>query len=725
MAPRRRRRAARSSRPLLLLLALLAAAVNNFAPAGGVEVLAKSRLESCARGGSDDGRDRLTCDSKIVVDLAVPSGSSGGEASLVARVAEVEENGTEAGEMPIRDPLIITINKSEVYALYDLTYLRDVAYKPEEKYVKTRKCEPEAGANVVKSCESLFAALVGLTAVSLHLVETFLIKWRKEKLTQLTVYVFQMIGFMFLILGEDPFGSEVIVGPENRTVVSEDSSLRVNLVGDFAGYTSLPSLENFYLVTPRKGVGGGQLQVLGDDFSRWMLLERVLFTLDGLECNKIGVGYEAFRSQPNFCSSPLDSCLGDQLSKFWEIDKNRVNNSQPPQYVVLGKFERINQYPNAGVHTFSVGIPEVLNTNLMIELSADDIEYVYQRSSGKIISINISSFEALSQVGSARVKTKNIGRLEASYSLTFDCLSGINPVEEQYFIMKPDEKLIRTFDLRSSTDQASNYTCQAILKASDFSELDRKESRFSTTATVLNNGTQVEKYSCLIIADLEFIVLLLLLKCNEIGSSENHTKGGIWGFFEAIKAWCAKMWHMLINFFTGTTCRSFSCGSTRCWSFLKFVIHGLLLVAVLWLLHRKGLFDPLYYWWDGVVGSEAQERARRRHKRAHSHRHSHHHDAHKRHKTELAGHRRHHVLHIHDDDDPVAAAAAAEHVILRRHGRHEAALGVQHRDGLKLNKHRLHGGKAVALLPPGEIIVRDGGGCGGVEHGDRRHHAWH
>lgn len=32
-------------------------------------------------------------------------------------------------------------------------YLQDVAYKPEEKFVKTRKCEPEAGANVVKSCE--------------------------------------------------------------------------------------------------------------------------------------------------------------------------------------------------------------------------------------------------------------------------------------------------------------------------------------------------------------------------------------------------------------------------------------------------------------------------------------------------------------------------------------------------------------------------------------------
>lgn len=34
---------------------------------------------------------------------------------------------------------------------------------------------------------------------------------------------------------------------------------------------------------------------------------------------------------------------------------------------------------NAGVHTFSIGVTEVLNSNLRIELSADDIEYMYQR----------------------------------------------------------------------------------------------------------------------------------------------------------------------------------------------------------------------------------------------------------------------------------------------------------------------------------------------------------
>lgn len=51
----------------------------------------------------------------------------------------------------------------------------------------------------------------------------------------------------------------------------------------------------------------------------WMLLERVRFTLDGNECNKIGVGYDAFNNQPNFCSAPFWACLQNQLWNFWEV----------------------------------------------------------------------------------------------------------------------------------------------------------------------------------------------------------------------------------------------------------------------------------------------------------------------------------------------------------------------------------------------------------------------
>jgi len=90
---------------------------------------------------------------------------------------------------------------------------------------------------------------------------------------------------------------------------------------------------------------------------------------------------------------------------MFQSDKNRINRRQQPQYVVQGRFQRINQHPvmfpslflscshlltlgpvfdtpptqNATVHTFSIGVTEVRNSNLRIELSADDIEYMYQR----------------------------------------------------------------------------------------------------------------------------------------------------------------------------------------------------------------------------------------------------------------------------------------------------------------------------------------------------------
>ncbi|KAG4387321.1 hypothetical protein GLYMA_11G176306v4 [Glycine max] len=69
----------------------------------------------------------------------------------------------------------------------------------------------------------------------------------------------------------------------------------------------------------------------------WMLLERVRFTLDGIECNKIGVSYEAFNQQPNFCSSPFWTCLHNQLWNFREADLNRISRNQVPLYGLEGR----------------------------------------------------------------------------------------------------------------------------------------------------------------------------------------------------------------------------------------------------------------------------------------------------------------------------------------------------------------------------------------------------
>ncbi|KAI4315374.1 hypothetical protein L6164_028190 [Bauhinia variegata] len=573
----------------------------------GVQIISKSKLEKCEKNSNSDN---LNCTKKIVVNMAVPSGSSGGEASIVAEIVEVEENSSSKMQT-LRIPPVITVNKSAAYAVYDLTYIRDVPFKPQEYYVKTRKCEPDAGSQVVKICESQSVAHADLSGECLHHVET--------SVSSLKFDIFQIFGFHVFGIGQRTMGfsvrlqvkigtkvSEVVVGPENRTVTSADNFLKVNLVGDFVGYTNIPSFEDFYLVVPRQG-NPGQPQDLGRNISLWMLLERVRFTLEGLECNKIGVSYEAFNGQPNFCSSPFWSCLHNQLWNFWEADLNRISRNQSPLYAVEGRFERINQHPNAGTHSFSIGITEVLNTNLVIELSADDVDYVYQRSPGKILSVSIPTFEALTQFGIATVSTKNTGEVEASYGLTFNCSKEVRLMEEQFLIMKPNQVETRSFKIKPATDQAAKYLCAAILKDSDYNEVDRAECQFSTTATVLDNGSQ--------------------------GMPFQPPESSVNGFFNSIEIILNKLWTSFIDFITGKNCRQ------KCSGFFDFRCHiqyiclswivmfGLFLaifptvLVLLWLLHQKGLFDPLYDWLEDILGIEDQSSLD---KRRHMHYNKHH-----------------------------------------------------------------------------------------------------
>ncbi|KAL9328673.1 hypothetical protein ACSQ67_003676 [Phaseolus vulgaris] len=576
----------------------------------GIQIISKSKLEKCEKNSNSDN---LNCTTKIVVNLAVPSGSSGGEASIVAELVEVEENSTRKMQT-LRIPPVITVNKTSAYALYELTYIRDVPYKPEEYYVQTRKCEPDAGANVVKICERQAILrdeeghIIENTqdkhfSVSVFNVANMLSMWAPAAdafiMWKLLFHVFgigrRTLGFSVRIQVKSGTKiSEVVVAPENRTVISDDKFLRVNLIGDFVGYTNIPSFEDFYLVVPRQG-NPGQPQDLGRNISMWMLLERVRFTLDSIECNKIGVSYEAFNRQPNFCSSPFWTCLHNQLWNFREVvtaDLNRISRNQVPLYGLEGRFERINQHPSAGSYSFSIGITEVLNTNLVLELSANDVEYVYQRSPGKITSVSVPTFEALTQFGVAKITTKNTGEVEASYSLTFNCSKDITLMEEQFLIMKPNEIATRSFKLYPSNDQASKYFCAAILKDSDYNEVDRAECQFATTATVLDNGTQ--------------------------GMPFQPPETSLNGFFDSIENLWNKLWTSLTEFITGKTCRQ------KCSGFFDFKCHiqyvclswvmmfGLFLaifptvLVLLWLLHEKGLFDPLYDWWDDLLDGDEQ-----------------------------------------------------------------------------------------------------------------------
>ena len=57
-----------------------------------------------------------------------------------------------------------------------------------------------------------------------------------------------------------------------------------------------------------------------------------MVTLDGSQCNKIGVTHFGFQSQPNKCDLERGSCLKNQIKHLIEEDQNRKKKNLAPAY---------------------------------------------------------------------------------------------------------------------------------------------------------------------------------------------------------------------------------------------------------------------------------------------------------------------------------------------------------------------------------------------------------
>ncbi|KAG9449888.1 hypothetical protein H6P81_009853 [Aristolochia fimbriata] len=355
----------------------------------GVEILLKSKIEKCEKHSD---LDRLDCKQKIVVNLAVPSRSSGGESSIAA---ELVENRGECNSPDADNKNTPNYYSQQVCCI--MLFMRDnihrdVPFKAEEHTVRTHKCEPDALiAKIVKSCERLkdqsgryiektkpICCPCGPRRRTPSTCGNFFDTLLKGKANTAHCLRFSQDWFHVFEIGRRSLGFNVRIQVkkgtkhqesrinleiplwlsvrQNRTALSNDNFLRVHLFGDFVGYTSIPSFEDLYLVIPRQG--SRSPENLGRNFSMWMLLERVRF-LDGIECDKIGVSYEAFLCHSRtYASGTQGSCLHNQFAGFFgtSADQYEIENNLLPQYRVEGRFERINEHPGFETHSFSIGI---------------------------------------------------------------------------------------------------------------------------------------------------------------------------------------------------------------------------------------------------------------------------------------------------------------------------------------------------------------------------------
>ena len=65
-----------------------------------------------------------------------------------------------------------------------------------------------------------------------------------------------------------------------------------------------------------------------------MVVDKSYFTLDGSECDKIGVGYFAFQNQNNKCEVQSGSCLNNQIYHLYKGDEERIISGKSPEYLV-------------------------------------------------------------------------------------------------------------------------------------------------------------------------------------------------------------------------------------------------------------------------------------------------------------------------------------------------------------------------------------------------------
>ena len=100
------------------------------------------------------------------------------------------------------------------------------------------------------------------------------------------------------------------------------------------------------------------------------------------------------------------------------------------------------------------------------------------------------------------------------------------------------------------------HVIAAILKDSDFHEIDRAECQFTTTATVLDNGTQVRQtlddfsfFQLFIIVIIDYCIKLHILLFPQT-AFEPVKDGGTKGFFESIEEWWHAFWEGMVDFIT-------------------------------------------------------------------------------------------------------------------------------------------------------------------------------
>ena len=477
------------------------------------DLIAKSSLETCivGRGTQVNRPDGSPCSRKLIIAVSVPSGGGGTEklqTQLVSKVSGMQ--GTSLLEKPIR----ISIVKSKSLVSYRIRKIGRVNYKPREEIIYFNGCDDniysgrEVCGTVVsdgvrvpdshgRCCKCSFldklrqssqwarsglkCGLVGVSesahCMRLHPVFMDVFEFLSPQiLFNISVRVTEKsVG------GWNEIG-QLVVSPSLSQGSLLDGQVRVELNGEFAPKAHFFTLHSKLLLAPDSKTAG----LLGRGQTDWLVLDKGQVDLSGTQCNKVGVWFQAFRHQEDFCGLRNGSCLLNQPEDIWRINDKRRKEGRSSRGLLSYYGKLYTTAPSKDGVSYRV---QFENENLgrsqvVLTLTADDLKFVIHNSSGRIVSAYVEDFEALTQQGNAMLLVLNEGNLTASYHLgIYKCSPGIELPHGRIITLNPGASGSYNFTIYSHHPLHRENQCFAYLRDKKGNLLHEIKFSFDTYST--------------------------------------------------------------------------------------------------------------------------------------------------------------------------------------------------------------------------------------------------
>lgn len=492
-------------------------------------VVASSSIEHCERRGD---ADPLPCKKKMVVTLVVDSEQAAGVEEVVALREATDKTRDGGAERVEFEPIRLLVSKSQVRYMYPLFYVRSFNAKPYEENIATK---------LVGGCRDAFvpSATCGLatdgSGNSIPYSQGFCCSCSACQLSGIcrpggrglaTCDVFgkaamaSCLRFGKLWYNGYSIGSgsawyrvrvALVVDGANGTASARQSAFELGpdvtmgfsaefgawarLVGDFVPPETPLDLTGKMLFVPTTPV---EHERVAAGPKEWLLLDKHHVSVNGRECNKVGVSYEAFATQGSRCQLQRGSCLADQLEDYRTKDLEAEASGRRGAYMARFFGDFCFDAWNATTASASPHISYVmrgsLTTMVTIAISADKLRYVQSVSQGKIVFAGVQkAFMSSSRDGVLTVGVRNTGTVTAQYTLSVgDCTGDVFPIHAQPVSIRPQEEVVRRFYLNVQDTETQEMTirCAVTLRDSRGSVTDSEFFEFQVTGVVKTSGAQ-------------------------------------------------------------------------------------------------------------------------------------------------------------------------------------------------------------------------------------------